>query len=141
MCFPKPSKMQTPLPEAAENLERLNFTPTDVVTLSISPGSPDTGILRKPTANFPEDPHPIQDGVAPHKSALKGKHIPPGARWTKIDRRFVSPEALKQVKERFEVRQDCVVVLRVLTHDETQTLADRTREKRENREAKEDDHE
>lgn len=92
------------------------------------------GILRKPTEKFPEDPNPIREGVAPMKDAKKGKDIPPDARWTKIDRRLVNPEALEEAKERFEERMDCVIVLRVLTKDEIQVLADRTREIREARE-------
>lgn len=71
--------------------------------------------------------------MAPHKSALKGKDIPPDARWTKIDRRLVNPEALEEAKERFEERMDCVIVLRVLTKGEIQKLADRTKEIREAR--------
>jgi len=92
------------------------------------------GILRKPTEKFPEDPEPIREGVAPHKDALKGKDIPVGARWTRIDRRLVNPEALEEAKERFEERMDCVIVLRVLTKQEIQKLADRTRKIRERRE-------
>ena len=60
----------------------------------------------------------------------KNSGIPPGARWTKIDRRLVNPEALEDAKERFEERLDCVIVLRVLTKEEIQKLADRTRELR-----------
>jgi hypothetical protein len=56
------------------------------------------------------------------------KGIPPGARWTKIDRRLVNPEALEKSNERFEERQDFVIVLRVLTKEEIQKLADRTRD-------------
>lgn len=56
------------------------------------------------------------------------KGIPPGARWTKIDRRLVNPEALERANERFEERQDFVIVLRVLTKEEIQKLADRTRD-------------
>lgn len=92
------------------------------------------GILRKPTEKFPEEPEPIREGVAPHKDALKGKDIPIGARWTRIDRRLVNPEALEEAKERFEERMDCVIVLRVLTKSEIQKLADRTRKIRERRE-------
>lgn len=91
------------------------------------------GILRRPTEKFPEDPEPIREGVAPHKDALKGKDIPVGARWTRIDRRLVNPEALEEAKERFEERMDCVIVLRVLTKQEIQKLADRTRKLRERR--------
>ncbi|KAJ6214205.1 hypothetical protein PSV09DRAFT_1211161 [Bipolaris maydis] len=105
------------------------------------PVAPVKGILRKPTAKFPEDPEPIREGVAPHKDALKGKDIPVGARWTRIDRRLVNPEALEQAKERFEERMDCVIVLRVLTKEEIQKLADRTRKIRESREDDEYDHE
>lgn len=95
--------------------------------------APPKGILRKPTEKFPEDPDPIREGVAPHKSMLKGRDIPPDARWTKIDRRLVNPEALEEAKERFEERMDCVIVLRVLTKSEIQKLADRTKEIREAR--------
>lgn len=91
------------------------------------------GILRKPTEKFPEDPEPIREGVAPHKSQLKGKDIPPNARWTKIDRRLVNPQALEEAQERFEERLDCVIVLRVLTKEDIQKLADRTRKIREAR--------
>jgi zinc finger CCCH domain-containing protein 13 len=52
------------------------------------------GILKKPTEKFPEDPNAVREGVAPLKDATK-KGIPPGARWTKIDRRLVNPEALE----------------------------------------------
>ncbi|OCL02074.1 hypothetical protein AOQ84DRAFT_393208 [Glonium stellatum] len=89
---------------------------------------PVKGILRPPTKKFPEDPNPIREGVAPLKDAKKGKDIPPGARWTKIDRRLVNPEALIEAKERFEERMDCVIVLRVLTKEDIQKLADRTDE-------------
>ena len=91
------------------------------------------GILRKPTEKFPEDPEPIREGVAPHKDSLKGKDIPVGARWTRIDRKLVNPEALERAKERFEERMDCVIVLRVLTKDEIQKLADKTKQIREER--------
>ncbi|KAI9726899.1 MAG: hypothetical protein M1828_000247 [Chrysothrix sp. TS-e1954] len=84
-------------------------------------------ILRKPTQKFPEDPNPIREGVAPLKDA-KNKNIPNGARWTKIDRRLVNPEALEEAQERFEERKDCVIVLRVLTKDDIQKFAEKTKE-------------
>lgn len=59
-----------------------------------------------------------------HQTSKKG--IPPGARWTKIDRKLVNPAALEDAKERYEERLDCVIVLRVLTREEIQKLADRT---------------
>lgn len=102
------------------------------------------GILKKPTEKFPEDPNAVREGVAPLKDVslinqkcwsqhtdirqATKKGIPPGARWTKIDRRLVNPEALEAAHERFEERLDCVIVLRVLTKEEIQKLADRTRE-------------
>lgn len=95
---------------------------------------PVKSILRKPTDKFPEDPNPIREGVALPKDAKKGKDIPPGARWTKIDRRLVNPEVLNEAKERFEERMDCVIVLRVLTKEDIQKLADRTDEIRRARE-------
>jgi serine/threonine protein kinase len=91
------------------------------------------GILRPPTKTFPEDPEPIREGVAPHKDSVRGKDVPVNARWTKIDRRLVNPEALEEAKERFEERMDCIIVLRVLTKEEIQKLADRTKEIRERR--------
>ncbi|GAB7359730.1 hypothetical protein MBLNU230_g6905t1 [Neophaeotheca triangularis] len=92
------------------------------------------GILKKPTDKFKEDPNPIREGVAPLKEATKNDGgIPPGARWTKIDRRLVNPEALEDAKERFEERLDHVIVLRVLTKEEIQKFADRTKEIRDER--------
>ncbi|KAI9662833.1 MAG: hypothetical protein M1821_007880 [Bathelium mastoideum] len=61
------------------------------------------------------------------------KAIPPNARWTKIDRRLVNPECLEEANEKFEERVDCVIVLRVLTRDEIQRYADRTKEIRDKR--------
>lgn len=84
------------------------------------------GILKRPTTKFPENPNAVREGVAPLKDATK-KGIPPGARWTKIDRKLVNPEALEEAKERFEERLDCVIVLRVLTKEDIQKLADRTK--------------
>ncbi|KAK6391206.1 hypothetical protein LTR65_004665 [Meristemomyces frigidus] len=90
------------------------------------------GILKRPTSKFPEHPNEVREGVAPLKDATK-TGIPPGARWTKIDRKLVNPEALEAAQERFEERMDCVIVLRVLTKEEIQKLADRTREVRDQR--------
>lgn len=70
----------------------------------------------------------ISSSVLTWTSQANKKGIPPGARWTKIDRRLVNPEALEKSNERFEERQDFVIVLRVLTKEEIQKLADRTRD-------------
>ncbi|KAF1945720.1 hypothetical protein EJ02DRAFT_37232 [Clathrospora elynae] len=120
-----------------ESMDRAQDPPSksvQIVEPSKEPVAPVKGILRRPTTKFPEEPEPIREGVAPHKDALKGKDIPIGARWTRIDRRLVNPEALEQAKERFEERMDCVIVLRVLTKEEIQKLADRTKKIRESRE-------
>jgi hypothetical protein len=88
------------------------------------------GILRQPREKFPEDPEPVREGVAPLKEALKDgkKGIPPGARWTKVDRKLVNPAALDEAQERYEERIDHVIVLRVLTREEIEKLAARTQE-------------
>ena len=85
------------------------------------------GILRRPTQKFPEYPESYRDGVAPLRSS---ENIPPNARWTKIMRTLVSPEALDRGSERFEERQDCVIVLRVLTKAEIEQYALKTQELR-----------
>ena len=87
------------------------------------------GILRRPREKFPEDPAPVREGVAPLKDAGK-KGIPPNARWTKIDRRLVNPEALNMGNERFEERLDYVIVLRVLSKEEIEQYAQKTVELR-----------
>ena len=125
------------LVEEPESIDRLNpdapGKSVQIVVPRKDQSPPLKGILRKPTAKFPEDPEPIREGVAPHKDAMKGKDIPPGARWTRIDRKLVNPEALERAKERFEERMDCVIVLRVLTKEEIQKLADKTKQIREER--------
>ena len=80
------------------------------------------GILRPPREKFPEDPAPVREGVAPLKDAGK-KGVPPNARWTKIDRRLVNPEALEMGNERYEERVEYVIVLRVLTKEEIEKYA------------------
>lgn len=94
---------------------------------------PVKGILKQPTSKFPEDANPIREGVAPHKDDKTKKDVPAGARWTKINRRMVNPEALTIGKERFEVRDDFVIVLRVLSKEEIQAYATATAQLREMR--------
>lgn len=91
------------------------------------PEGPPKGILKPPREAFPEEPNPVREGVAPLKDAHK-QGIPPGARWTKIDRRLVNPEALEAGNERFEERSDYVIVLRVLSKEEIQQYAVKTQE-------------
>ncbi|KAL2016455.1 hypothetical protein VTK56DRAFT_3506 [Thermocarpiscus australiensis] len=94
---------------------------------------PIKGILKQPRAQFPEEPNPVREGVAPHKDDKSKANVPPGARWTKISRKMVNPEALKIGKERFEVRDDFVIVLRVLSKEEIQAYAAATATLRERR--------
>lgn len=96
------------------------------------PEAPPKGILKTPREKFPEDENHIREGVAPLKDAQKNG-IPPGARWTKIDRRLVNPAALEVGHERFEERADYVIVLRVLTKEEIQAYAVKTQEIRDAR--------
>ena len=92
-----------------------------------SPAPAPKGILRPPREKFPEDPAPVREGVAPLKDAGKGG-IPATARWTKIDRKMVNPEALEAGNERYEERVDYVIVLRVLTREEINAYAQKTHE-------------
>ncbi|KAI0423121.1 hypothetical protein F5X98DRAFT_4429 [Xylaria grammica] len=94
---------------------------------------PIKGILKTPSAKFPEETNPIREGVAPHKDDRTKKDVPAGARWTKISRKKVNPEALTVGKERFEVRDDFVIVLRVLNKEEIQAYATATAQIREMR--------
>ncbi|KAM0323120.1 hypothetical protein ACHAQA_008970 [Verticillium albo-atrum] len=87
------------------------------------------GILKQPS-KFPEEKNSIREGVAPHKDDKKLKDAPAGARWTKISRKVVNPEALTIGKERFEVRDDFVIVLRVLSKEEIQAYAMATQQLR-----------
>ncbi|KAI0097011.1 hypothetical protein GGR51DRAFT_487232 [Nemania sp. FL0031] len=92
---------------------------------------PIKGILKPPSAKFPEDSNPIREGVAPHKDDQTKKDVPAGARWTKISRSKVNPEALTAGKERFETRDDFVIVLRVLNKEEIEAYAIATAQIRE----------
>ncbi|KAE9368111.1 hypothetical protein N431DRAFT_75714 [Stipitochalara longipes BDJ] len=98
---------------------------------------PVKSILRRPRETFPEDPTPIREGVAPAKDAKKDR-IPPDAKWTKISRKLVNPEALEAGKERFEAREDFIIVLRVLSRDEVQGYAEVTGRIRAARQEQED---
>ena len=88
--------------------------------------APPKPILKTPTEKFPERPVTSRPGVAP----LKEKGIPSWARWTKIKRRLVNPEALEAAGERFEERPDFVIVLRGLTKEEIQGHAEKTQQLR-----------
>ena len=86
------------------------------------------GILKKPReVPFPEDPNPTREGVAPLKDAQKDG-IPANARWTKISRALVNPEALEKAHERYEERDDYVIILRVVSREDIMKLAEKTKE-------------
>lgn len=97
------------------------------------PPAPPKGILRKPRDKFPEHPATEREGVAPHKDDLKKKNVPPGARWTKINRQLVNPEALEQDGIRFNEFPDHVIVLKVMDKEEIMKYAKKTAEIREAR--------
>lgn len=118
--------------ESASNKKERQVRVVSPARESPPPDPPIKGILRPPRPSFPEDPAPVREGVAPLKGAGK-KGIPANARWTKIDRRLVNPEALERGKERFEVKPDSVIVLRVLTIEEIQSYAAETAKIREER--------
>ncbi len=118
--------------ESASNKKERQVRVVSPSRESPPPDPPIKGILRPPRPSFPEDPAPVREGVAPLKGAGK-KGIPANARWTKIDRRLVNPEALERGKERFEEKSDCVIVLRVLTKEEIQSYAAETARIREER--------
>lgn len=121
-----PSSQETPTSQGIKKQTGPSARTSDAGEGSTNPPLP-KGILKPPHQPFPEDPNPVREGVAPlNDDADRG--IPPGARWTKIDRKLVNPEALGAAQERFEERDDYIIVLRVLTREEIQKLAEKTRD-------------
>ena len=96
------------------------------------PPPPPKGILRKPREKFPEHPDTVREGVAPHKEMPK-KDVPPNARWTKINRKLVNPEALDQDGIRFNEYVDHVIVLKAMDLEEIEKYTRKTAEIREKR--------
>ena len=103
---------------------------TTNAALTIAKPAPKS-ILKQPRVKFPEEPPTIREGVAPLDAAKKG--IPPEARWTRVNRRLVNPEALEQEGVRFEEFPDHVIVLKVLSQEEIARFTQRTHEIRERR--------
>ncbi len=98
-----------------------------------SAAAPPKGILKQPRETpFPEPSTVFREGVKPLNDVSRNG-IPPGARWTKINRALVNPEALLKAGERFEEREDCVIILRVVAKDEVLKLAEETKKIREDR--------
>ena len=98
---------------------------------SVPPPAPKS-ILRKPREKFPEHPDTVREGVAPHKEMPK-KDVPPNARWTKINRKLVNPEALEQDGIRFNEYVDHVIVLKAMDLEEIEKYTRKTAEIREKR--------
>ena len=96
------------------------------------PPPPPKGILRKPREKFPEHPDTVREGVAPHKEMPK-KDVPPNARWTKINRKLVNPEALEEDGIRFNEYVDHVIVLKAMDLEEIEKYTRKTAEIREKR--------
>jgi hypothetical protein len=138
------SKPSESLKDEARGRPSGSASPDDKQVRLVSPPrdksreKPLKGILKQPKVSFPEDKNPIREGVAPHKEDKKVKEAPAGAKWTKISRKVVNPEALTVGKERFEVRDDFVIVLRVLSKEEIQAYAAATQVLRERRRNGED---
>lgn len=84
---------------------------------------PRKGILKESRTLYPESAWFPREGVALHKEDRRAKDVPPGARWTKVSRTMINPEALTVGKERFEIRDDFVIILRVLNKDEIHAYA------------------
>ncbi|KAF5017856.1 hypothetical protein F66182_10189 [Fusarium sp. NRRL 66182] len=141
---PPDSKPSTPPEDESRGRDPQATPPEDRQVRVVSPprdkkdDKPLKGILKPPKVSFPEEPNPIREGVAPHKEDKKAKEAPAGAKWTKISRKIVNPEALTIGKERFEVRDDFVIVLRVLSKEEIQAYASATQVLRERRRRDED---
>ena len=95
------------------------------------PPKPLKGILKQAREHFPEPENHVREGVAPLDAAKRG--IPADARWTRISRRLVNPEALEAEGVRFEETPDSVIVLKVLNQDEITKYTQKTHEIREKR--------
>ncbi|EGC47226.1 conserved hypothetical protein [Histoplasma capsulatum var. duboisii H88] len=129
-------RQEGPSQRASDRLlpnEPIVSTPIDIIsderqrkpyhTEFIRPREPEQlpkGILKPPKDKFPEDRTAVREGIAPLKDTTK-KGIPKGARWTKVDRKLVTPAALEG--ERYEERPDYIIVLRVLTLEEIEEFA------------------
>ena len=87
---------------------------------------PKKRVLELSTRQVRDNQLPIRSDDASHNGTVKDGNTPNDARWTKISRKLVSPEALEAESERFEAQDDCVIVLRVLTHDEVRRYVEVT---------------
>lgn len=120
-----PPEQRRPPPFAGPRLTTPQNSQPNTNQLCVIPHSP-KGILKHPTARFPEHPTPIREGVKPLLNPT-AHSIPPNARWTKTPSTLISPEVLTARRERYEARGDHVIILRVLTSEEVRWYAMLTR--------------
>lgn len=126
-----------------EDLQEVRTRPRSVVYGEPNPRSSAPRSATPTAPPRPWNPHAVnfdeqQTGVMHPRPTSPNRDqplsIPPGARWTKIDRQIVSAQALEEANERFEMHGNFVVVLRVLSREEITGFAERTREIRKRRE-------
>jgi hypothetical protein len=86
--------------------------------------------LRNSSERFGASPASEPTRLAPDEH---GNEIPPDAKWTRINRRLVSPEVLEQDHRRYEACPEWVAVLGVLSRAEIESYAARSAELREAR--------
>lgn len=104
--------------------KRVKITEVTSIDAKLPAGKQGRSILKQPRESFPINPLFPREGVAPRYI----RHgIPHNARWTKISRHLVCPEALESGKERFETRDDCLIILRVLAREEIERYRNLTR--------------
>ncbi|KAL5596571.1 uncharacterized protein BROUX77_007255 [Berkeleyomyces rouxiae] len=89
------------------------------------------GILKAPS-KFPENREDGPSNAAGDKDDGRqdgsgdSNPVPEGARWTLLSRRIVNCEALDMANEKYDVMDDQIIVMRVLTHNEIQLYANAT---------------
>lgn len=98
----------------------------DAGSKSLIVGGRDSDADQQPRTSEEREQQPDLAGKFEVEGQETADMIPPDARWTKISRQLVNPKALEAGNEPFEVGDDCVIVLRVLTRDEVQRYADVT---------------
>jgi hypothetical protein len=79
---------------------------------------PAKNILREPNTEFSEHSNQMLEIAAPYGDHKIKAGISTKAGWTKFNRNNVNIEALTLGQEPFEVRHDCVIVLRELSREE-----------------------
>lgn len=124
-----PSSFRSTQDYFGEDSKSLPFQPKKQLEYGTSPIQP--GAIPIPQTNprtsnssFGTSPRPSSTRLEPDEH---GNEIPSDAKWTKINRRLVSPEVLDQDRRRYEARPEFVAVLGVLSRAEIEGLAERSR--------------